>query len=203
MQSARVFLRRISHTCLLKRLLLTPRWLLTRKHTNILVRKNISPREKLIPLIIQEDLLTSKYDGKSFKVGLSPTYNTQLPNPLPHNTTATLRKPQKKNLTTITSPPQEVCSILFLQAVQCSIGAIFARIACMTTPQPVTGWQVFFIPRVCGVEVKLTTELSAEHMCTFVLFMYISHAIPTPCRLRWFTKYATAVFCSYALHLSS
>jgi hypothetical protein len=31
--------------------------------------------------------------------------------------------------------------VLFLQAVQCTIGALFARLACFTTPQPSTGWQ--------------------------------------------------------------
>jgi len=52
--------------------------------------------------VLQEDLLTSTYNGKSFK---------------------------------------EACSVLFLQAVQCVIGAVFARVACLTSPQPATGWQ--------------------------------------------------------------
>lgn len=36
---------------------------------------------------------------------------------------------------------QEVCSLLFLQGIQCFIGAVFARIACATAPQPESGWQ--------------------------------------------------------------
>lgn len=36
---------------------------------------------------------------------------------------------------------KEACSVLFLQAVQCVIGAVFARVACLTSPQPATGWQ--------------------------------------------------------------
>mmetsp|Transcript_14646 Transcript_14646/g.39928 ORF Transcript_14646/g.39928 Transcript_14646/m.39928 type:complete len:414 (+) Transcript_14646:54-1295(+) len=52
--------------------------------------------------VLQEDLLTSQYNGKSFK---------------------------------------EVCSVLFLQAVQCVIGAVCSRVACLTAPQPASGWQ--------------------------------------------------------------
>ena len=52
--------------------------------------------------VLQEDLMTSKYGGKSF---------------------------------------QEVCSLLFVVAFQCLIGAAFARISCATSPQPPTGWQ--------------------------------------------------------------
>lgn len=52
--------------------------------------------------VLQEDLMTSKYGGKSF---------------------------------------QEVCSLLFVVAMQCLIGAAFARISCASKPQPVTGWQ--------------------------------------------------------------
>ena len=54
--------------------------------------------------VLQEDLMTSKYGGKSF---------------------------------------QEVCSLLFVVAMQCLIGAAFARVSCALSPQPPTGWQMW------------------------------------------------------------
>jgi len=54
--------------------------------------------------VLQEDLMTSKYGGKSF---------------------------------------QEVCSLLFVVAMQCFIGALFARASCALSPQPPTGWQAW------------------------------------------------------------
>jgi len=36
---------------------------------------------------------------------------------------------------------KEVCSLLFVVAVQCAIGALFSRVSCGFSPQPATGWQ--------------------------------------------------------------
>jgi len=82
-------------------------------HAAVTAQGNGTPLELLVCIsgiyfcylyygVLQEDLLTSKYDGKSFK---------------------------------------EVCSLLFLQAIQCAIGAASARVACTLSPQPDSGWQ--------------------------------------------------------------
>mmetsp|Transcript_48116 Transcript_48116/g.114511 ORF Transcript_48116/g.114511 Transcript_48116/m.114511 type:complete len:462 (-) Transcript_48116:111-1496(-) len=42
--------------------------------------------------------------------------------------------PEKKSF-------KDACSLLFLMAVQCSIGAVLSRIACLTSVQPLSGWQ--------------------------------------------------------------
>ncbi len=110
--------------------------------------------------LLQEDLLTSAYgaDKKSFKVTQNLYAYLSFMHMHANDGPILEAKKKKKNHTLdaiITSLlSQEVCSILFLQAVQCSIGAIFARIACMTTPQPASGWQV---------RTSCTTPLHTPH----------------------------------------
>mmetsp|Transcript_3763 Transcript_3763/g.9480 ORF Transcript_3763/g.9480 Transcript_3763/m.9480 type:complete len:435 (+) Transcript_3763:147-1451(+) len=68
---------------------------------------------------------------------------------------------------------KEVCSVLFLQAVQCTIGAVFARLACLTTPQPATGWQT--LTEWKGLKQTLWPLYMQVGFC-YILAMFFSNS---------------------------
>jgi hypothetical protein len=91
--------------------------------------------------------------------------------------------PEKKSF-------KDACSLLFLMAVQCSIGAILSRVACFTAAQPATGWQS--VQDFQGFQGRLWPLYMQVGFC-YVLAMLLSNGALS------FINYPTQV---HLVHLS-